>query len=151
MTFTATQNIGEDVFWNVYDKSTSQYISDEWTNLSALTTVTINIKDKALLKRLLPNQEHVSIVFATKEKNSIHVPTKILSVGEYCKSHPTYFKDLTNTDRTCSEISDADLPNSEAQCADLSKKLKQYVEDGLINLEHAQRMFKKDGCGDWEF
>lgn len=99
-----------------YNRKSHAWIT-EWQNVPGNSSFqnSVIVKDPASLRRLLPNQEHLELVFrrpaAACDKNALPVQA-VFDVGNLFTSSAAdaYFKDLKNPTRSRFLLSESDLP-----------------------------------------
>lgn len=134
--------------WNLFNNKTNKFL-DDWANRPTISGNDLKLGnvgvESDLAKQVIGNQSSISIVFATTEGS----PLYNLNVGQFCKSLPTYFVNLTDTSKRCDAVTVAEIDAAQKDfCNDSAEELFKYVKDGLITCEAARKTYLGKGCGE---
>lgn len=92
--------------WNIYRRDTDSYVYGKWpVSDAAISAWQLKIDDKGPVRKVLPFQKEVVLVFETPNGTRYH-----LDLGSMCgkKEFEGYFKNMTSNKR-CDEITADDL------------------------------------------
>ena len=147
ITYQELAALPSQVKWNLYDNKTNSYL-DDWANRPVISKNDLKLGtvgvENDLAKQVIGNQSAVAVVFGTTEG----IPLFNLNVGQFCKSLPTYFVNLTDNGKRCDAVTVAEIDAAQNEfCKDSSEELKKYLKDGLITCDVAKKSFQDKGCG----
>ena len=147
-------SLDNNLEWNLLGENREQLIFKDWQklDLNNKQILTFKVSDKTALQKILLDQKDLRLMISYADSDKTHyrrVPYQI-SVGNYCKANPKLFKDLTNTDRKCYNITSDDLAQlaNDTKCIELKNQLISYINRGLTTFEVAKAKFAAEGCGE---
>ena len=108
----ALTNLPPTLKWNIYNRDTLAFIG-AWQETPRTTLLAGNlaIDDPARLKRLLPRQASLDLVFDAEPSARLLKTRFVLPLGDLCRKYAqTAFFDRTTAGKTCFALKDSDLP-----------------------------------------
>jgi hypothetical protein len=104
--------VPEQIRYAIYNKSAAAFIGDwQATSRDALKSGSFRIVDPIILKRLLPQQLNLEIIFDIELASSLGKVRYILPIGDFCRSFlPRYFTDQTIPGSRCFGVKESQLP-----------------------------------------
>lgn len=111
LTADEVRGLPDPIHYAIYNTDAMAFAT-AWKEASreALLTGQVKITDAQEVRRLIPNQTHLELVFDTSSQDPTLPTFYILNLGLLCKQQPTLFKNLTETPRGCAQVTDADIP-----------------------------------------
>lgn len=133
--------------WNIYSSKSAAYIFD-WKTQPVVSKSDIFLgsvsAEKKAAKQIIGNQTSIILVFSDLNGNLLYN----LNIGKLCTSQPTYFNNLTQPEKRCSQTSESDINSTMKEfCSEKETELIGYVDDGLLRCEIAAKKFDSIGCG----
>lgn len=95
----------------IYQDEVADYIT-EWvdTPRETIRDGSIVLADQSILKRLIPSQANVDLIFAVPDANGKIIPRYLLPLGTFCEQYEAkYFKNETDPAKTCFELTEAEV------------------------------------------
>lgn len=133
--------------WNLYSTKSNSFLLD-WNTQPSFESKNLFLGsvgvEKNVAKEVIGNQTSLILVFADLRG----VPLYHLQVGKLCLSLPTYFNNLTEPQKRCSQVTVSDVDAAmKSFCAEKSAEFLDYVNQGLLKCELASKKFESLGCG----
>lgn len=136
-----------NVKWNIYSSKSATFIFD-WKTQPVVSKSDIFLgsvsAEKKPAKQIIGNQTNTVLVFSDLNGTMLYN----LNIGKLCTNLPTYFNNLTETEKRCSQVSEGDIDSVMKQfCSEKEIELLDYVKDGLLKCDVAAKKFDSIGCG----
>jgi hypothetical protein len=134
--------------WNLYEHKSQKYLlswaSQPSVGRETLRLGTVGVEGEAA-KVAIGSQTTLSLVFGDASgKAFFH-----LNVGHLCRTLPTYFKNLTDSNKSCAQVTVAEIEVAQRVfCEEELQDLQDYLKQGLITCAVAQSTYAKTGCGE---
>jgi hypothetical protein len=137
----------EQIKWNVFNSNTNRFFAD-WATQPTIYGKDLFLgtvdTDGDLAKNIIVNQANVILVFADLTGK----PLYNINVGALCQKASTYFQNLTDMDKSCAQVSVADIDQAKKSfCDDRQAGLLDEVKNGTIACDAANKEFQSAGCG----
>lgn len=139
--------LASNVKWNIYSSKSATFVFD-WKTQPVVSKSDIFLgsvsAEKKEAKKIIGNQTNTILVFSDLNGNLIYN----LNIGKLCANLPTYFNNLTQSEKLCSQTSESDIDSAMKEfCSEKEVELLGYVKDGLLRCEIATNNFDSVGCG----
>ena len=134
------------LYWNIFDSQKNELLwnwsPDQQFNRNDLVLASFSVTGEPA-KKAIATQSHTFLVIGNQKGQILYN----LNIGNLCLTHPTYFSNLTEFQKSCSQISENDIDHAKANyCESVAGELLTMIDENVYTCQEAQQIYTKRGC-----